>query len=139
MIENIDLEATVEANSVIDGELMGNSSVPEKVRAMPLSALDNEPPKRRSGLAMSSESLPLEAMMDVPITLTFEVGRTNISIKQLMELGKGSYVELRNVSVDSIDVRVNEQIIAQAETIALPQRFGIRFGEVEMIRNVEEE
>lgn len=138
MIENMDLETTTEATNVVSNELVSQNPVTERVQALPLSALDSAPPQRKPGLPMNGVSLPLEAMLDVPITLIFEVGRTDISIKQLMELGKGSYVELRNVSVDSIDVRVNEQIIAQAETIAMPQRYGIRFGEVEMIRNTEE-
>lgn len=138
MIENMDPESTVEPASLVGNELLSDSLGTERVQAMSLNALDNVPPQRRQGLPMSGASLPLEVMFDIPITLIFEVGRTNISIKQLMELAKGSYVELRNVSVDSIDVRVNEQTIAQAETIAMPQRYGIRFGEVEMIQDIEE-
>lgn len=69
----------------------------------------------------------------------FEVGRTDITIEKLMELKEGSFVELNQVSVDSIDVIINEKIIARAETIALQQRYGIRFGELEAYSALENE
>lgn len=83
------------------------------------------------------ERMTIESMGDVPVTLVFEVGRTNITIKQLMELGQGSFVELRHISVDTIDVRVCEQKVAQAEAIGLQQWYGIRMGEVEIPPGME--
>ncbi len=83
-------------------------------------------------VTINREVPPIEIMNDVPLTLTFEVGRTSITIKQLMELCEGSFVELRHVSVDTIDVRISEQIIAVGEAIALQQLYGIRMGEVEI-------
>ena len=73
----------------------------------------------------------LMSMIDVPVTLVMEVGRTEISVEELMELVEGSIIDLRKVSVDSIEVRMNEKIIAQAEAIALQQRYGIRFTTLE--------
>ncbi|MCG8413700.1 MAG: FliM/FliN family flagellar motor switch protein [Pseudomonadales bacterium] len=81
----------------------------------------------------------LRSMVDVPITLVMEVGRTNISVAQLMELVEGSIIDLRKVSVDSIEVRMNEKIIAQAEAISLQQRYGIRFTSLEKMATGEEE
>lgn len=134
MSNTINLETTTEDGVVMNGELVNSNPVAERVATMPLNAIENTVTKRKLPVQLGGASLPLEAMLDVPITLVFEVGRTKISIKQLMEMCEGSYVELRNVSVDSIDIRVNDKVIAQAETIALPQRYGIRFGEVEMIK-----
>jgi flagellar motor switch protein FliN/FliY len=87
---------------------------------------------RNMPATINREVPPIEIMNDVPLTLTFEVGRTSITIKQLMELCEGSFVELRHVSVDTIDVRISEQIIAVGEAIALQQLYGIRMGEVEI-------
>lgn len=81
---------------------------------------------------LNRERLTIESMGEVPITLTFEVGRTVITIKQLMELCKGSFIPLRHVTVDSIDVRVSGRVIAVAEAIGLQQWYGIRMGEVEI-------
>src|SRR5690606_20373306 len=82
--------------------------------------------------------LPYTAMLDVPMQLIFEVGRTTITIKQLMELNKGSFVELRQVSVDTIDIRINDQLYAFGETIALQTRYGIRFVELEIRSGVDD-
>lgn len=81
----------------------------------------------------------LEHFIDVPITLVFEVGRTDITIGQLLELNKGSFVDLRQVSVDIIDIRAHDRIIAFGETIALKKRYGIRFGELETVFGLEED
>ena len=81
----------------------------------------------------------LEHFIDVPVTLIFEIGRTEITIGQLLELDKGSFVDLRQVSVDIIDIRANERIIAFGETIALKKRYGIRFGELETIFGLEDD
>ncbi len=70
--------------------------------------------------------------------IVFEVGRTNITIAHLMELWEGSFIDLRNVSVDVIDVRVDEQIIAEGEAISLQQRYGVRISEVTRLPSREE-
>ena len=74
----------------------------------------------------------LSGLGEIPIELILEVGRTDISIKQLMELKEGSYVSLKNVAVDTIDVRVGEEMIAQGEAISLQHRFAIRIRDVQL-------
>ncbi len=83
--------------------------------------------------AVLPKALTLNSMLDVPIPIVFEVGRTKITIAHLMELREGSFIDLRNVSVDVIDVRVDEQLIAEAEAISLQQRYGIRISEVKRL------
>ncbi|HTQ99130.1 MAG TPA: FliM/FliN family flagellar motor switch protein [Candidatus Acidoferrum sp.] len=85
-----------------------------------------------------SSMLPLEYMFDVPVEMVFEVGRIEITIKQLLEMDKGAYLELRNVPVDVIDIRINDKVLARGETIALHQRYGIRFNELEEFNSVED-
>lgn len=95
-------------------------------------------PRRLTPVQTRGGDLPLEFLFDVPVTLVFEVGRIDITIKQLLELNKGSVLELRNVLVDVIDIRINDKIMAYGETIALQQRYGIRFGELEEFTGVED-
>ena len=80
----------------------------------------------------------LNEMLDVPITLVFEVGRTQFSIKELLDLTAGSFINFRNVDVDTIDIRINDELVANGETIALQQRYGVRFGEVVKIKNIND-
>lgn len=85
-----------------------------------------------------SGTLTLNSMLDVPVPLVFEVGRTKITIAHLMEMKEGSFIDLRNVSVDVIDVRVNEQIVAEAEAISLQQRYGVRISEITRLPSSED-
>jgi flagellar motor switch protein FliN/FliY len=88
---------------------------------------------------MPQNGYSLEHFLEVPITLIFEVGRTEITIGQLLEMDKGTFIDLRQVSVDIIDIRANNRIIAFGESIALKKRYGIRFGELETIFGLEDE
>lgn len=84
-------------------------------------------------------ALTLNSMLDVPISIVFEVGRTTISIAHLMELRQGSFIDLRNVSIDVIDVLVDEKIVAEAEAISLQQRYGVRISEITRLPSSEDQ
>ena len=88
--------------------------------------------------AIAPSALTLNSMLDVPISIVFEVGRTKISIAHLMELRQGSFIDLRNVSVDVIDVMVDEKIVAEAEAISLQQRYGVRISEITRLPSSED-
>jgi flagellar motor switch/type III secretory pathway protein FliN len=111
-------------------------------RVMPMAFSGAEKPVTRtvkkSMLAKEGGSLPLEYMFDVPVSVVFEVGRIEITIKQLLELSKGSYLELRNVPIDVIAIRINDKMLGYGETIAMHQRYGIRFNELEEFTSVED-
>jgi flagellar motor switch protein FliN len=85
--------------------------------------------------ALPYAELTINSMLDVPISIVFEVGRTKISIADLMELREGSFIDLRNVSIDVIDVLVDEKIVAEAEAISLQQRYGVRISEIVRLPN----
>lgn len=118
----------------------GRAATPERIMPMAFSGNDKAVGRatRNSILPKDGSLLPLEFMFDVPVILVFEVGRIDITIKQLLELDKGSYLELRNVSIDVIDIRVNDKLLGYGETIALQQRYGIRFNELEQFSSVED-
>lgn len=110
------------------------------VLPMNLSAIDNLPEtkSRNDYQNTAGPKKPLEFLYDIPIQLVFEVGRIEIHIKQLMELKEGSMIDLRQVSVDSIDIRVNNEIIGYGEAIGLLQSYGIRFGELEIFSRLDD-
>ncbi len=122
-------------------QVQGNRN-PMAERIMPMTFNGSEKSANRqmkpAMLAREGAPLPLEFLFDVPISLVFEVGRIEITIKQLLELNKGSYIELRNVSVDVIDIRINDKLMGYGETLALQQRYGIRFNELEEFTSVED-
>lgn len=126
--------------NTLEGDIFNGDNSTNEMLPVSLESIDSMTEKTTMPAALKpTRKLPLEVMFDVPIELVFEIGRTHISIKQLMELKEFSFVELDQVSVDSVDVRVNEILIAHAETIALQQRYGIRFGELEIYSALENE
>ena len=72
----------------------------------------------------------LEVILEVPVTLSMEVGRTRIPIRNLLQLNQGSVVELERVAGEPLDVYVNGTLVAQGEVVVVNERFGVRLTEV---------
>ena len=68
--------------------------------------------------------------MDIPVTISMEVGRTQISIRNLLQLNQGSVVELDRIAGESLDVMVNGTLIAHGEVVVVNDKFGIRLTDV---------
>ncbi|PSW19536.1 flagellar motor switch protein FliN [Photobacterium sanctipauli] len=76
------------------------------------------------------ERRKLDTIMDIPVTISMEVGRTQISIRNLLQLNQGSVVELDRVAGESLDVMVNGTLIAHGEVVVVNDKFGIRLTDV---------
>src|SRR5262249_24494195 len=72
----------------------------------------------------------LEVILDVPITLPMEVGRTRIAIRNLLQLNQGSVVELDRAAGEPLDVFVNGTLVAHGEVVVINEKFGIRLTDV---------
>lgn len=72
----------------------------------------------------------LEVVLDIPVRLSMEVGSTNISIRKLLQLNKGSVVELARVAGEPLDVLVNGTLIARGEVVVVNDKFGVRLLDV---------
>lgn len=72
----------------------------------------------------------LSLLMDVPLTVSVELGRINMTLQQVLALGRGSIVELERVAGEPVDVLVNNKIIARGEVVVIDQYFGIKITEL---------
>lgn len=72
----------------------------------------------------------LDIIMDIPVKLSVELGRTRITIKQLLELAQGSVVELDGLAGEPMDIMINGYLIAQGEVVVLDDKYGIRVTEI---------
>ncbi len=72
----------------------------------------------------------LESLLDVPVTISMEIGRTRINIRNLLQLNQGSVVELDRLAGEPMDVLVNGTLIAQGEVVVVNEKFGIRLTDV---------
>ena len=76
------------------------------------------------------EKRKLDTILDIPVTISMEVGRSHISIRNLLQLNQGSVVELDRVAGESLDVLVNGTLIAHGEVVVVNDKFGIRLTDV---------
>lgn len=80
--------------------------------------------------ADADEDRNLDVIMDIPVTMSMEIGRTRISIRNLLQLNQGSVVELDRLAGEPLDVMVNGTLIAHGEVVVVNDRFGIRLTDV---------
>ncbi len=72
----------------------------------------------------------LDMILDIPVQITVELGRTKITIKNLLQLAHGSVVELDAMAGEPMDVMVNGTLIAQGEVVVVNDKFGIRLTDI---------
>ncbi|MBI3284454.1 MAG: flagellar motor switch protein FliN [Burkholderiales bacterium] len=87
--------------------------------------------KEFSGKSSSTETHnDIDFILDIPVQLTVELGRTKIAIKNLLQLAQGSVVELDGLAGEPMDVLVNGCLIAQGEVVVVNDKFGIRLTDI---------
>ncbi len=80
--------------------------------------------------AAAAQRTDLDMILDIPVQLEVQLGRTKISIKNLLQLAQGSVVELDGLAGEPMDVLVNGCLIAQGEVVVVNDKFGIRLTDV---------
>jgi flagellar motor switch protein FliN/FliY len=88
--------------------------------------------------ALASDNLPMardddrnmDMILDIPVTIAMEIGRTKISIRNLLQLNQGSVVELDRLAGEPMDVLVNGTLVAHGEVVVVNEKFGIRLTDV---------
>lgn len=79
---------------------------------------------------VGAEVSHLESILDIPVTLSVEIGQTRISIRNLLQLNQGSVVELDRLAGEPLDVLINGTLIAHGEIVVVNEKFGIRLTDV---------
>jgi flagellar motor switch protein FliN/FliY len=83
--------------------------------------------KKSSAMA---DEVNLDVILDGPVTISMEIGRTQINIRNLLQLNQGSVVELERFAGEPLDVLVNGTLIAHGEVVVINDKFGIRLTDV---------
>ena len=83
-----------------------------------------------SSTASAREDVNMEVVLEIPVTLSAEIGRTRIAIRNLLQLNQGSIVELDRLAGEPLDVFVNGTLIAHGEVVVVNEKFGIRLTDV---------
>jgi flagellar motor switch protein FliN len=114
-----------------DGQNSGMDALQESINAMlgANSAVDSgqQPAEQLEEKPASlNDSSAINMLMDVNLLFTVELGRTQMSIKHVLELQKGSVVELDRVAGEAVDIFVNEHLMARGEVVVVDDKFGVR-------------
>ncbi len=83
-----------------------------------------------SGNSANDTRNDIDMILDIPVQLTVELGRTKLAIKNLLQLAQGSVVELDGLAGEPMDVLVNGCLIAQGEVVVVNDKFGIRLTDI---------
>ncbi|MFZ6755911.1 flagellar motor switch protein FliN [Undibacterium sp. Ji50W] len=113
------------------------AAIAEQEKAEAAAAEKSEPQpsaaifKEFSGKSQAPETHnDIDFILDIPVQLTVELGRTKIAIKNLLQLAQGSVVELDGLAGEPMDVLVNGCLIAQGEVVVVNDKFGIRLTDI---------
>lgn len=96
----------------------------------PLEEFEVTPPGEPLSTANSDETPNLDVILDIPVTISMEVGNTQIPIRNLLQLNQGSVIELDRLAGEPLDVLVNGTLIAHGEVVMVNEKFGIRLTDV---------
>lgn len=93
---------------------------------------ENAPVEQLSDSSKStfSSDMNLDMVLELPVTISMEIGRTKISIRNLLQLSQGSVIELDRLAGEAMDVLVNDTLIAHGEVVVVNDKFGIRLTDV---------
>lgn len=98
----------------------------DNVRAAPMEEFDET-----TGVTQGSGPAPdMDVILDIPVTISMEVGNTQIPIRNLLQLNQGSVIELDRLAGEPLDVLVNGTLIAHGEVVMVNEKFGIRLTDV---------
>lgn len=89
-----------------------------------------EQSKQTDALAQDAESEKMELILDIPVSVTVEIGRTKMTIRNLLQLNQGGIVALDRLAGDPLDVLVNGTLVAHGEVVVVNDKFGVRLTDI---------
>jgi len=115
----VDEETTAKEESRGKEGQQGREEIVSDTGAMELSEI--QPDQSSSG-----DGQGMDFLLDVPLEITVELGRTKIQIGDLLKLGQGSVVELEKMTSEPVEIYVNQKLMAQGEVVVVNEKFGVR-------------
>ncbi|WP_428411721.1 flagellar motor switch protein FliN [Legionella sp.] len=89
-----------------------------------------EQPKQVSALTHENDEEKMALISDIPVAITVEIGRTKMTIRNLLQLNQGGIVPLDRLAGDPLDVLVNGTLVAHGEVVVINDKFGVRLTDI---------
>ena len=120
-------EAGDASQADIDAMLTQSAAVEQGAPRAPMEEFGAAP---KLNLPVNMEGPNLDVILDIPVSISMEVGNTDITIRNLLQLNQGSVIELDRLAGEPLDVLVNGTLIAHGEVVVVNEKFGIRLTDV---------
>lgn len=120
--------AAMEEQAEIDG-VAEDDAAAEDVGAAPMELSEFDEPAAAAPAGQGNNP-DLDVILDIPVSISMEVGCTSITIRNLLQLNQGSVIELDRLAGEPLDVLVNGTLIAHGEVVVVNEKFGIRMTDV---------
>ncbi len=117
------------AAAMAEAEALGGDD-DDAIQSAPLESFEGAAVQATPGLGTGGSTPDLDVILDIPVTISMEVGNTSIPIRNLLQLNQGSVIELDRLAGEPLDVLVNGTLIAHGEVVMVNEKFGIRLTDV---------
>ena len=114
-------EDTNQEEDPVEDEGAGETAVEEQ---------EGDTNQEESGKANEVKEANLDLILDIPLSVTVELGRSKMLINDLLQLGQGSVVELTKLVGDPLEVLVNDKLVARGEVVVVNEKFGVRLTDI---------
>jgi flagellar motor switch protein FliN len=95
-----------------------------------LDQFSDDPNVPSTGVMPGGETKNLDLILDIPLTVTVELGRSKMLINDLLQLGQGSVIELTKLVGEPLEVLVNDKLVARGEVVVVNDKFGVRLTDI---------
>lgn len=82
------------------------------------------------GAGVEGDSNNLDLILDIPLRVTVELGRTRMVVSELLNLGQGSVIELNKLAGEPMEILVNDKLVARGEAVVVNEKFGVRLTDI---------
>jgi len=103
---------------------------PQQAAPPPPPAARFEELKNDKNAAAASAARDMDFLLDIPLEISVELGRTRMLIKDLLQLGQGSVVELEKIAGEPMEILVNGKLVARGEVVVVNEKFGVRLTDI---------
>ena len=95
-----------------------------------IDAIDDSLDNEEATPVPSDKTTSLDLILDIPLTVTVELGRSKMLINDLLQLGQGSVVELTKLAGEPLEVLVNQKLVARGEVVVVNEKFGVKLTDI---------
>ena len=125
------ISASLSAGNIIMKYYRDDYEIEEKGYHNPVTTADNEAGKGSIGGKLAKTDFSkLKMILDVPLKISVELGRTKMLVNDLLQLGQGSVVELDKIAGEPMEILINDKLVAMGEVVVVNEKFGVRLTDV---------